>query len=271
MERFVAETDAYRTHSVHDLITLKGKTAVITGGGRGLGLAIARGCAELGANIAVLDVLEHSDDVTKLEEGTGIKTKYYRVDVTQKKSLESTFEDIKNHFGSIDCLVTAAGVGTGGPFVDNSMDQINRIISINVTGTILCSQLAVQQMLKQGTGGAIVTISSIGGHGGIVGQKNAVYCASKGAILGFTKSLAVELAESGIRVNSISPGFFLTKMTPGYQAQDVALLEAFEKPIPMKRFADRSEIKSIAAFLLTEASSYITGEDIAVDGGILAA
>lgn len=125
-------------------------------------------------------------------------------------------------------------------------------------------------MLKQGGGGSIVTISSIGGHAGIPRQKNAVYCASKGAILAFTKSLGVELAENGIRVNSISPGFFLTNVTPGYVEKDVARLESFEEPIPLRRYADRAELKSIVAFLLTEASSYITGEDIAVDGGVLA-
>lgn len=126
-------------------------------------------------------------------------------------------------------------------------------------------------MLDQGRGGAIVNISSIGGHAGIPGQKNAVYCASKGAILGFTKSLAVEFATSGIRVNSVSPGFFLTQMTPGYQTKDLELLETFENLVPMKRFADRVELKTTAAFLLSPASSYITGQDFAVDGGVLAA
>ncbi|EXJ85256.1 hypothetical protein A1O3_05931 [Capronia epimyces CBS 606.96] len=270
MERFVAETDAYRTRSVHDLITLKGKTAVITGGARGLGLAIARGCAELGANIAVLDLLEQTAEVAELERGTGVKVQYYRVDVSDPEALDATFTKLLSDFGSIDCLVTAAGVGTGGPFLEHDKRTIDRVISINLTGTILCTQLAVKQMLQQGNGGSIVTISSIGGHAGIPQQKNAVYCATKGAILGFTKSLAVEMAEHGIRVNSISPGFFLTNVTPGYPQKNVALLESYVQKIPVKRFADRSELKSIVAFLLTEASSYITGEDIAVDGGVLA-
>jgi NAD(P)-dependent dehydrogenase (short-subunit alcohol dehydrogenase family) len=125
-------------------------------------------------------------------------------------------------------------------------------------------------MRNKGQGGSIVNIASIGGHAGIPGQQNAVYCASKGAILSFTKSLAVELAQEGIRVNSVSPGFFLTKVTPGYLTQDVARLEGFERLVPMGRFADRYELKSLVAFLLTPAASYITGEDIAVDGGVLA-
>jgi NAD(P)-dependent dehydrogenase (short-subunit alcohol dehydrogenase family) len=144
------------------------------------------------------------------------------------------------------------------------------LTAIKVTGTILSSQAAVRQMQKHGSGGAIVTIASIGAHAGIPEQTNSIYCASKGAILAFTKSLAVELAEQGIRVNSISPGFFLTKMTPGYLKKDLAVLEKYEKSMPMKRFADRAELKSMAAFLLSPAASYITGQDVAVDGGILA-
>ncbi len=141
---------------------------------------------------------------------------------------------------------------------------------IKVTGTILSSQAAVRQMLKHGNGGAIVTIASIGAHAAIPEQTNSVYCASKGAILSFTKSLSVELAQQGIRVNSISPGFFITKMTPGYLKKDLAVLEKYANSMPMKRFADRAELKSMAAFLLSPAASYITGQDIAVDGGILA-
>lgn len=125
-------------------------------------------------------------------------------------------------------------------------------------------------MRNSGEGGSIVNISSIGGHAGIPQQLNAVYCASKGAILGFTKSLAVELARDRIRVNSVSPGFFLSRVTPGYIDGDVSRLENFERMVPMGRFADRHEIKSTVAFLLTPAASYITGEDIAIDGGVLA-
>lgn len=134
----------------------------------------------------------------------------------------------------------------------------------------MATQFAIEQMTDKGVEGAIVNISSIGGHAGIPGQQNAAYCASKGAILGFTKSLAVEFAQRRIRVNSVSPGFFLTKVTPGYVEGDVARLKLFESLVPMGRFADRAELKSLVAFLLSPASSYITGEDIVIDGGVLA-
>lgn len=115
-----------------------------------------------------------------------------------------------------------------------------------------------------------MTIASIGAHSAIALQSNAVYCASKGAVLAFTKSLAVEVAPLGIRVNSISPGYFLTNMTPGYAKGDVEMLEQFERLPPLRRIADRSELKALVVFLLSEAGSYVTGADFLVDGGILA-
>jgi sorbose reductase len=125
-------------------------------------------------------------------------------------------------------------------------------------------------MILQKSGGSIVTVASIGGHKAISGQSNAVYCASKGAVLSFTKSFAVEVAKHGIRVNSISPGYILTNMTPGYVAKDLKKLELFEALPPLKRIADRAEVKSLVPFLLSNASSYITGTDVLIDGGILA-
>lgn len=125
-------------------------------------------------------------------------------------------------------------------------------------------------MLAQGQPGSIVNVASIGGHGGVPGQLCSIYCASKGAILAFTKSLAVELAEQRIRVNSISPGYILTSMIPGYLARNVAQLNYWEQSIPMKRIADRAELKSLVAFLLSPASSYMTGEDVIVDAGVSA-
>lgn len=146
---------------------------------------------------------------------------------------------------------------------------LNRLIQ--VSGTIVATQLAAQQIVKQGSGGAIINISSIGGHRTIPGQKNvAVYSASKGAVLAFTKAAAVELASCSIRVNSVSPGYFLTDMSPGYRDKDVAKLQFFESLVPQGRFADRSELKGVVAFLLSQAASYITGQDITVDGGISA-
>lgn len=190
------------------------------------------------------------------------------------------------------CLVNAAGIAIGGPLTEHTEETIDKILKINVSlrgvsespppaalatdataklnGTIFASQLAIAQMQEAGTGGAIVNFSSIGGHGGIPGQQNAVYCASKGGILAFTKSLAAEYAGANIRVNSVSPGFVLTKMTPGYLERDVARLELFEGAVPLGRFADRCELKAFTAFLLTDAASYVTGEDIAIDGGVLA-
>lgn len=222
--------------------------------------------------MAVIDILDEPVETLKLlRNENGIDITYHRADVTDTSSLSKAFDAISSQLGTVTCLVNAAGVGIGGPFLECQESTMRKILDINVLGTILCTQIVAGVLRKEGRDGAIVNISSIGGHAGIPGQLNAVYCASKGAILGFTKSLAIEFARTGIRVNSVSPGFFLTKATPGYVDGDVALLQSFEQKVPMGRFADRHELKSMVAFLLTPASSYITGEDIAVDGGVLAA
>ncbi|KAL2202843.1 dehydrogenase with different specificitie [Sarocladium strictum] len=272
MDRFNADTDTYRTSTVRDLVSLAGKTVVVTGAARGLGLSAAVGCAEIGGTVIILDVLdEPTETLQTLASENGITLQYYRADVSDLEALSKVFDLIKQNHGPVNCLVNAAGIGPGGPFVECEQSTIERILAINVQGTMFASQLALKHMKESGRGGAIVNISSIGAHGGIPGQQNAVYCASKGAVSAFTRSLAIEYAQQGVRINSVSPGFFLAKMTPGYLEGDVARLRSFESIVPMGRFADRSELKSIVAFLLTPASSYITGEDILVDGGVQAA
>jgi len=271
MDRFKAENSQYREKSVQDLVSLKGKTVVITGGARGLAFAWARGCAELGANVAVIDRLEAPDPEFKLlETECGIKAKFYKGDVTDHSGLEAVFEEIVKDFGTLDCLVTGAGIGSGGPLIDTPKEKIQKIIDVNVLGTIYACQLFSRHLIPHKRPGSIVTVASIGAHGGIAGQTNAVYCASKGAVLSFTKSYAVEMAPHSIRVNSISPGFFLTNMTPGYLTGDLDKLEFFENTMPMKRFADRAESKSLVSFLLSDGASYNTGTDVPIDGGLLA-
>jgi len=270
MERYNATTPNYRTRSVQDLLSLKGKTVVITGGARGLGLSFARGCAEAGGNVAVIDRLAAPDPEFKLlETECGVKAKFYNGDVTDYAAIEALLDSIAGDFGGIDCLVTAAGIGSGIPLVDYTPEKIHNMFDVNVLGTIQITQLAVRRMIAQGHGGSIVAIASIGAHKAIPDQTNSIYCATKGAVLTFAKAAASELARHGIRVNSISPGFFLTPMTPGYLDKNVAKLRGFEDHIPLGRFADRAEIKSTLVMLLSDAGSYITGQDIVVDGGVL--
>ncbi|KIW69537.1 hypothetical protein PV04_05410 [Phialophora macrospora] len=272
METFDAKSDAYKRRSVRDLLSLHGKTIVVTGGGRGLGLAFARGCAEVGANIAILDLhIAPEEDLDSLSSQLGVKAEYFRVDITDHQGLKDVFDSIKQNFGSIDGLINAAGVAIARSFLEHSLDEIQKTLGVNVIGTMTATQLAVRQMIAQQTGGSIVNIASIAGHKSMKGQENvAAYSASKAAVLGFTRAIAVELASKNIRVNSISPGYFLTEMSPGYAEKNWDKLRGFEVTVPMGRFADRGELKSLAAFLMSPAASYMTGEDIVVDGGILA-
>jgi NAD(P)-dependent dehydrogenase (short-subunit alcohol dehydrogenase family) len=125
-------------------------------------------------------------------------------------------------------------------------------------------------MLRQGQGGSIITVNSVATYSSCCNRKKSDYSASKGAVVSFTKSLAVELAAENIRVNSICPGYFLTKLTPGYLQNDVEKLKGFVREVPLGRFADRAEIKAMVPFLLSDASSFTTGSDFLVDGGLLA-
>ncbi|KAF5553678.1 short-chain dehydrogenase reductase sdr [Fusarium mexicanum] len=205
--------DKFLNRTVHDLISLKGRTVVITGGGRGLGLAFAFAVAEVGGNVAIIDVLDKPHDhFNKLESEFGIKTKLYKSDVTNYETLKSTFDKIVEDFGRIDGLITAAGVCPDEPFLKRSPESVARCMNINVLGTYYAAQLAAAQMSKQEPtdfnrrGGSIVLIASIAAHVASKGQTTSDYCASKGAVVSLAKALGVELAAMGIRVNSISPG-----------------------------------------------------------------
>ncbi|KIW71991.1 hypothetical protein PV04_00215 [Phialophora macrospora] len=252
-------------------MSLKGKTVVITGGGRGLGLAWARGCAEVGADLAVIDILETPEPGFELlEKECGVKVRYYRGDVVDFPQLKEIFASIVEEFGGIYGLVTAAGKGSSGAFVDCSVEQLQKTLDVNVLGTIYPCKLAVEQMLLQQRGGSIVTVNSIATFSSCGNRMKSDYSASKGAVLSFSKALAIELASKQIRVNSMCPGYFLTNMSPGYLQKDVEKLKGIEKEIPLGRFADRAELKAMVPFLLSDASSYTTGANFLVDGGVLA-
>ncbi|KAM0547568.1 hypothetical protein ACHAPJ_010312 [Fusarium lateritium] len=207
------DADKYLTRTVQDLISLKSRTIVITGGGRGLGLAFAFAIAEVGGDVAIIDLLEKPDDhFNELASKFGIKAKSYKSDVTNLEALRSTFDEIVKDFGRIDGLVTAAGICPDEPFLKRSPESVARCMNINVLGTYYAAQLAAAQMSKQEPtnfnlrGGSIVLIASIAAHVASKGQTTSDYCASKGAVVSLAKALGVELAAMGIRVNSISPG-----------------------------------------------------------------
>ncbi|KIW28052.1 uncharacterized protein PV07_07739 [Cladophialophora immunda] len=261
--------DAYRARSIQDLMSLKGRVTVVTGGARGIGLALARGAAELGSDVAVLDILEKpSDAFLDFEKELGVTAKYYRASVTDPDGLTRSFEAVAKDFGRIDNCVTAAGIVHDKPFLDTTWDEGARILQVNVMGTMLSAQLAAKQMRAQNTGGSIVMIASVSAVSALPTQRLNIYAASKGAVKSLCVQLAVELAPLGIRVNTVSPGFIATEMTKGLAITRPELLTVFKSAPPMGRIGDRADLKGVVGYLLSDAAAYTTGTDVLVTGGV---
>ncbi|KAH6680895.1 short-chain dehydrogenase/reductase SDR [Halenospora varia] len=269
------DPNRYLAHSVQDLLSLKGRTIVITGGARGLGLAFALAVAEVGGDIAILDAAEKPHDhFYKIEKEHGVKIKFYKSDVTKYDTLKGTFDQIVEDFGRIDGLITAAGVCPDEPFLERQPESVMRCMNINVLGTYFSAQLAAAQMAKQEPtdfnprGGSIVMIASIAAYTASKGQTTSDYCASKGAVVSLAKALGVELASKGIRVNSISPGYMVTDMTLELCDRYPWLGDIMTNEPPMRRMGDRTDLKVPVVYLLSNASAYHTSDDLLITGGI---
>ncbi|KAI1102684.1 short chain dehydrogenase, partial [Jackrogersella minutella] len=273
--RAPADPDNYLRHSVQDLLSLKGRTIVITGGARGLGLAFALAVAEVGGNVAVLDLLDTPHDhFYKIQKEFGVKVELYKADVTNYEQLKQTFDKVVEDFGRIDGLVTAAGICIDQSFLERKPESVARSFNINTLGTYYAAQLAAIQMAKQEPtdfnprGGSIVFIASIAAHVASKGQNTSDYCSSKGAVVALAKALGVELAGKGIRVNSISPGYMVTDMTMDQCNRYPWLGDIMNNEPPMRRMGDRTDLKVPVVYLLSQASAYHTSDDILITGGI---
>ncbi|KAK5261661.1 hypothetical protein LTR40_001824 [Exophiala xenobiotica] len=217
---------------------------------------------------SVPNIIGWFDMVTPtIEQVTDLKW-VSRTSVTDAESLSKAFEAVSTDFGRIDNCVTAAGIVCDRPFLETPRDEGMRVLEVNVMGTYLSAQLAVKQMQKQKSGGSIVMIASIAARAAIPSQRLSVYGASKGAIRALCRQLAVELGPLGIRVNSISPGYIETEMTRGLAATNPELLSVFGSAAPLQRMGDRADLKTIAAYLLSDAAAYTTGSDVLVTGGL---
>lgn len=250
---------------VQDLFNLKGKVAVVTGSSSGLGITFAQALAEVGANIVLaarrVDKLnEVADSITKF----GVKVRPIQCDVSQQSQVQSLMDETVKTFGRLDILVNNAGVAAMSPATDISVEDWNRVVSINLTGTFLCARTAAKQMMKRG-GGKIVDIASIYGAVGDVFPASPYY-ATKGAVINLTRDLAVEWAPFKINVNAIAPGFFPSEMTEGIFA-DPHYLEYINKQTPLGRTGTPDDLKGAIVFLASQASDYVTGQTIFVDGG----
>ena len=241
------------------------KVAVITGGTRGIGKQIAINLAKNGYDIAT-NFRTENEDLKKLEEQIkeiGVKFFTYRCDVSDFSSSEEFIKNVISEFGKIDVLINNAGITKDCLLMRMKKEDFENVIDVNLVGTFNITRNVIPHMIKAKTG-RIVNISSVVGVSGNAGQTN--YSASKAGIIGFTKSLAKEVASRNITVNAVAPGFIQTQMTEVLK-DDVK--EEILKQIPLKRFGTTEDVANVVKFLISEESTYITGQVINIDGGML--
>lgn len=247
---------------------LNGKVALVTGGSRGLGRAIAIMMAEQGASVAV-NYLSREDDaldvVKSIRElgGSSGHALTVRADVGDASEVEEMFKTIERNLGPVDILVNNAGIVRDNLLLRMKPEDWDDVMSTNMRGMFLCSKACLRSMIKRKTG-TIVNISSVVGLSGNAGQAN--YAAAKAGVIGFTRSLAREVAKRGIRINAVAPGYILTEMTAKLP-EDVT--DSILSSIPLGRFGTPADVARAVVFLASDASSFITGHTLVVDGGML--
>ncbi|MEU2042256.1 glucose 1-dehydrogenase [Nocardia niwae] len=236
-----------------------GKIALISGGARGMGAEHARLLVSEGAKVVIGDILD--DEGAALAESLGSAAVYVHLDVTEPTHWDSAVARAVVEFGALNVLVNNAGIANGGPIHKFDLDKWHRIIDVNLTGTFLGMRAAAGPMISAGGGGSIINVSSIEGLRGAPWAHG--YVASKWAVRGLSKSAALELAPHNIRVNSIHPGLIRTPMTAGLPEDLVT--------IPLGRPAESGEVATFVLFLASDESSYATGSEFVMDGGLVAA
>jgi len=244
---------------------IENKVAIITGGSRGIGEAIALKFAENGANIA-FSYLSSEEKAKALEEklqSFGVKAKAYKSDAANFSDCEKMVNDVLKEFGTVDILVNNAGISKDNLLLRMTPEQWDEVMATNLKSVFNMTKQAIRPMMKSRKG-SIINMSSIIGMRGNAGQSS--YAASKAGIIGFTKSIAAELGSRNIRCNAIAPGFVETDMTHYLKEGDAA--KSFLEQIPLGRFGNSEEIANVTLFLSSELSSYVTGQVISVCGGL---
>jgi len=246
---------------------LAGRVAVVTGagrGGRGIGRGIAVALAAAGADVVITARTNIADAEAVAAECTalGVKSMAVVADISDESSVESLFKTTMDSFGRVDILVNNAGITRDTLLLRMSTEQWDSVIDANLKGAFLCSRAASKIMLRQKSG-RIVNIASVNGLRGSAGQTN--YSASKAGLIGFSRSLAKELASRGITVNVVAPGFIDTQMTDPFEGE---AREQLLKTIPLGRFGQAEDVGAAVAFFASPSASYVTGQVLTVDGGL---
>lgn len=254
------------TKHVHSLFDLSGKTAIVTGGSRGIGKEMAEGLAEAGASLMLCARrAEWLDETVEEFRGRGFSVEGMVCDVAKADDVEAVVRTTKERFGSVDILINNAGISWGAMPEDMPLERWQQVIDVNLTGCFLFAQAAGRVMLQQGSG-SIINIASISGlTSSANGPFYAGYVASKAGLIGLTRELAASWGRKGIRVNAIAPGFFHSRLAD-------AVIDLYERSIQennvIPRVGEEGELKGAIVFLASDASSYITGQTLAIDGGM---
>ncbi len=256
------------------LLDLSGKTAIVTGGAMGIGIGIVTRLAQAGANVLIADLDEAAGQKSASDlTSQGLKVKAVKTDVADETSVENMVQTAVKEFGGLDIIVNNAGIYPQTPLSKMTKEDFDKVIAINLRGVFLCTEAASKQMISQGRGGRIINITSIDAiHPSMIGL--AHYDASKHGVWGFTLNSALELSQHKIWVNAIAPGGITTpgvaKMSQPQEGVDMKkVMEEFLAKIPMQRMGEPDDIGKVALFLASDLSSYMTGEQIVVDGGRL--
>ncbi|WP_421978004.1 3-oxoacyl-[acyl-carrier-protein] reductase [Roseivirga seohaensis] len=244
---------------------LTGKTALVTGASKGIGRAIATKMAQEGANVAFtyLSSVEKGEALEKELAAFGIKAKGFRSNAAEFAAAEELVNAVVTEFGSLDILVNNAGITRDNLLMRMSEEMWDEVINVNLKSCFNTVKAATRTMMKQ-RAGSIINITSVVGLKGNAGQAN--YAASKAGIIGFTKSVALELGSRGIRSNAVAPGFIETEMT---DALDEKTVQGWRDAIPLKRGGSPEDVANVCLFLASDMSAYVTGQTLQVDGGML--
>lgn len=242
---------------------LKDKVAVITGGARGIGYAVAERYIEEGAKVALWDVLE--DELAQARQklsDLGGTVKTYVVNVTSADSVRQAMEDVEKDFGNVDIMINNAGITRDSMLHKMSDDQWDKVIDVNLKGVFLCGREAAKRMRERGEG-VIINTSSVVGLYGNVGQTN--YAATKAGVIGMTMSWAKELGRKGVRVNAVAPGYTMTEMM---ETVPEKILDSLRSKTPLQRLGSPQDIAAAFAFLASDDAAFVTGHVLSVDGGL---
>lgn len=276
-ERLPAESET-NTHQRFREFDLRGKVFVVTGGGRGLGLAMAEALVEAGAQVHCVDRLPTPDDEFYKAQKRAIPAfggslHYRRIDVRDKENVAKTFAEIAEFNNRFDGILAAAGVNHVDKAVSHTPEEVNEVMSINYTGVFICATEAAKQMMKYKCRGTILLVASMSGMIANKGMTSPVYNSSKAAVIQLTRSLAMEWGkvnengEGGIRVNCLCPGHIITPMVQQVFDKEPESKETWEAENMMGRLAQPEEFRGAALFLLSDASSFMTGASLVIDGG----